>query len=125
MWSAQETRVVRDRIRPVVAFPARPVAPDRPDVSHGARWTPPATDDGRSSHGGHANVLWTSGWDSTLRAADLLLDERRPGQLWYVRTLERRSAKRERPSTEVWSGVRHGSVTQPGGAKTASSRAAR
>jgi len=41
------------------------------------------------------NILWTAGWDSTFRVADLVLNQRRPVQPWYVSTPRRRSTKRE------------------------------
>ncbi|MBM4728321.1 hypothetical protein GS446_17045 [Rhodococcus hoagii] len=41
------------------------------------------------------NVLWTSGWDSTYRVADLLLTQGAHVQPWYVIDPTRRSAKRE------------------------------
>ena len=37
-------------------------------------------------------VLWTAGWDSTYRVADLVLTHRRTVQPWYVVDPERRSA---------------------------------
>lgn len=40
-------------------------------------------------------VLWTGGWDSTYRVADLLLVHRRSVQPWYVVDPERRTAARE------------------------------
>jgi hypothetical protein len=42
-----------------------------------------------------ANVLWTSGWDSTYRVADLLLVQRRSVQPWYVMDSARLSTRRE------------------------------
>lgn len=41
------------------------------------------------------NVLWTSGWDSTFRVADLLLTQGRVVQPWYVVDAARRSSKTE------------------------------
>lgn len=38
-----------------------------------------------------ANVLWTSGWDSTYRVADLALNHRRPVQPHYVKDWRRAS----------------------------------
>lgn len=41
------------------------------------------------------DVLWTAGWDSTYRVADLLLNESATVQPWYVMDSGRRSTKRE------------------------------
>ena len=41
------------------------------------------------------NVLWTAGWDSTYRVADLLLTHSATVQPWYVIDSGRRSTKRE------------------------------
>lgn len=41
------------------------------------------------------NVLWTSGWDSTYRVADLVLKQGRTVQPWYVMDSARRSTKTE------------------------------
>jgi hypothetical protein len=40
-------------------------------------------------------VLWTAGWDSTFRVADLVLTHRRTVQPWYVVDPERRSTRIE------------------------------
>lgn len=42
-----------------------------------------------------ANVLWTSGWDSTYRVADLVLRQTRFVQPWYVQDSARRSTRTE------------------------------
>jgi hypothetical protein len=49
----------------------------------------------RSSPTSPVNVLWTSGWDSTYRVADLLLVQGREVQPWYVMDSARMSTKRE------------------------------
>lgn len=41
------------------------------------------------------NVLWTSGWDSTFRVADLLLRQGKNVQPWYVMDSNRRSTMTE------------------------------
>jgi hypothetical protein len=41
------------------------------------------------------NVLWTSGWDSTYRVADLILVQGRTVRPWYVMDSGRMSTKRE------------------------------
>lgn len=47
------------------------------------------------SHSTTLNVLWTAGWDSTYRVADLLLNQSATVQPWYVVDSGRRSSKRE------------------------------
>lgn len=41
------------------------------------------------------DLLWTSGWDSTFRIADLVIRQARTVQPWYVRDDNRRSTGRE------------------------------
>lgn len=45
-------------------------------------------------------ILWTSGWDSTYRVADLLLLHRGSVEPWYVVDSERRSTKKELATLE-------------------------